>query len=368
MKKKSAVWVHVILAALTIAIGFVSGYASSHWLIGTTTFGFWAFLFLQLLTMLISFLVHIFIHELGHLIFGLATGYRFSSFRIFSLTILRVGDDWKLRRYKIPGTAGQCLMAVPQGDNLPYMWYNLGGVIMNVLFGAIAIGFALVFYHVVEIVFACWMFALIGLMLAISNLLPLPNGMPNDGVNLFSMKRSATERQAFRSQLLINEQLSADVSLKDMPPEWFAFPEDTDWSAPLSGAMATFIADRLTAQGELDQAKTWCVKSLEEYPDLAPLFRNTLKLTAIFCEMAQNGWSETCRAWFVGDFAKFVKSTKLPAQLLFMYEYEKAIGGNTKRIDTYLKEFDKACKYYPYAGEVAMLRNLQHRIDQKLHR
>ena len=259
-------------------------------------------------------------------------------------------------------------MAIPQNGKLPFVWYNVGGALFNVVFSAVAIFVALTFYEVTEIVFACWMFALIGLMMTITNLFPLPSGMPNDGVNISSMKRSETERYAFRSQLLINEQLSAGVSLADMPNEWFTFPEDTDWGAPLSSGMATFIADRLTAQGEFEKAEAWCIKQMEEQPHMAPLFRNTLKLTAIFCEMVRNGYSDRCRSWFVGGFAKYVKSVKLPAQLLFMYEYEKATGGNAKRINTYLKEFDKACKYYPYAGEVAMLRDLQHRIDQKLHR
>src|SRR5699024_5270507 len=62
------------------------------------------------LIFIISFLGHIIIHELGHLIFGLATGYSFVSFRVGSITIIREDGKFKNKKYSIPGTGGQCLM------------------------------------------------------------------------------------------------------------------------------------------------------------------------------------------------------------------------------------------------------------------
>ncbi len=368
MKKRTYSLFYIWICLLFVAIGAISGYASSRLLVGTTDFGFWMFMALELSVLFLCVLLHIFVHELGHLIFGLATGYRFSSFRIFSLTILHTGDEWKLKRYKIPGTAGQCLMAVPTGDRLPYQLYNAGGALANIVVSVIAVGFASLFHNVVEIVFPMLMLTVTGLLSAVTNLVPLPSGIPNDGMNLLSMSRSEIERQAFRSQLLISEQLANGTALPDMPDTWFTLPAETDWNAPLSSGIASLNADRLAASGALSQAKSWCSDILNQAPDMPLFYRNALQLTAMLCEMAENGYSDTCRAWYTRDFAKYVKSTTMPAQLLFMYEYDKASGGNTNRIDATLKAFEKACRFHPYAGETAMLRDLQRQIDQQLHR
>ena len=79
--------------------------------------------------------VQIIIHEAGHLVFGLVSGYRFSSFRILSFTLLKANGKLKLRRMKVLGTAGQCLMLPPDfvDGKIPVVLYNMGGSLMNLL-------------------------------------------------------------------------------------------------------------------------------------------------------------------------------------------------------------------------------------------
>ena len=66
-----------------------------------------------MLSAMISIYIHIIIHEGGHLLFGIISGYKFVSFRIASLTLVKE-DKFKFKRYSIPGTAGQCLMDPPE--------------------------------------------------------------------------------------------------------------------------------------------------------------------------------------------------------------------------------------------------------------
>ena len=91
------------------------------------------------------------LHEAGHLAFGLMTGYRFCSFRVFSLIWVKIGGRIRLRRLSIAGTGGQCLMAPPEMKNgkIPVTLYNLGGSIMNLLTGAAALAAALVIISLV---------------------------------------------------------------------------------------------------------------------------------------------------------------------------------------------------------------------------
>lgn len=65
------------------------------------------------LLMIVAFYLQMIIHEAGHLLFGLCTGYRFLSFRIGNLMWVKQDEKLKLRRLKITGTGGQCLMAPP---------------------------------------------------------------------------------------------------------------------------------------------------------------------------------------------------------------------------------------------------------------
>ena len=98
-----------------------------------------------LLAMIIIFFLHITVHEAGHLGCGLLTGYRFCSYRIGSLMLIKTNGQFKLKQYALPGTGGQCLMAPPDmaDGKMPYMLYHLGGCLFNLLFSLLAFLFSL---------------------------------------------------------------------------------------------------------------------------------------------------------------------------------------------------------------------------------
>ena len=60
-----------------------------------------------LLFLLIGIFINTIIHESGHLVAGLISGYKFSSFRILSTCFVKDGDKVKIKKLSIPGTAGQ---------------------------------------------------------------------------------------------------------------------------------------------------------------------------------------------------------------------------------------------------------------------
>ena len=89
---------------------------------------------------MVSFIIHIVVHELGHLVFGLLTGYKFSSFRIGSLMLIKTEDKLKFCKYSLAGTGGQCLLMPPKNHKKkPYILYNLGGIFFNLIFSAIIV-------------------------------------------------------------------------------------------------------------------------------------------------------------------------------------------------------------------------------------
>lgn len=96
---------------------------------------------LAILFAMLCGILHVILHEAGHLLCGLATGYRMLSFRIFKYTWVHDTHGWHGKKYHVAGTLGQCIM-VPTDritdHNIPYFWYNLGGVLMNLIVAATA--------------------------------------------------------------------------------------------------------------------------------------------------------------------------------------------------------------------------------------
>ena len=138
------------------------------------------------ITGVISFILHIIVHEAGHLVFGLLSGYKFVSFRVFDFKIIK-DENGKLNfRYeKIAGTGGQCLMRASEyiEGKFKYKLYLLGGVIFNIVFSIVS-WLILPSYYTL-------LFALIGFTLAFLNLIPM--GF-NDGMTFYHASKDETTR------------------------------------------------------------------------------------------------------------------------------------------------------------------------------
>ena len=98
--------------------------------------GFSAGLFGAIGILFLGFVLGLFlqiaVHEAGHLVFGLMTGYKFCSYRLGNLMLQLEDGRLRLRRMTLVGTGGQCLMAPPPwSEDLPAVLYNLGGCLMN---------------------------------------------------------------------------------------------------------------------------------------------------------------------------------------------------------------------------------------------
>ena len=148
---------------------------------------------LLLISGVIAFILHIIVHEAGHLIFGLLSGYKFISFRVFDFKIIKdVNGKLKIRFERLAGTGGQCLMRAPEYVNgkFKYKLYLLGGVIFNIVF-------SIVFWLILPSYYTL-LFALIGFALAFLNLIPM--GF-NDGMTFYHASKDETTRFVLYLQL-----------------------------------------------------------------------------------------------------------------------------------------------------------------------
>lgn len=80
---------------------------------------------------MIGMLITVLVHELGHLLFGLVSGYRFLAITVFGLTLSRVGGKLRFSHSGL-FLYGQCLMYPVKKDADPRL-VIAGGVLMNLL-------------------------------------------------------------------------------------------------------------------------------------------------------------------------------------------------------------------------------------------
>ena len=209
--------------------------------------------------LIVSVPVHTLLHEAGHLVCGLATGYEFVSFRIFSFTFIRLDGKLRLRRYAIAGTGGQCLLT-PGADvtpeRMPVMWYNAGGVLANAVTLAAVAPLLLCELPAAAMV-ALMVFELIGLMILLTNAIPInAGGIRNDASNMLLMRRDGLSRRALYVQLRANALMQQGVRPKDMPAEWTQISPDFDYRNSLVLAQYMLHIAVLMDNGDNEAALT----------------------------------------------------------------------------------------------------------------
>lgn len=182
----------------------------------------------SVLSFLLALLLHVIFHEGGHLLAGLLTGYKFISFRIFNITFINSGGKIAIKRFKIAGTGGQCLLSPPEKpvEEVNATWYNAGGFLANLLLSGAALYIFFLFTAPFAKIFLL-IFALTGIFFAILNGIPFKvGGMPNDGYNMKMLRNNPESRRAMCIQLKVNALVQEGMRPNLMPAEWFKTPED----------------------------------------------------------------------------------------------------------------------------------------------
>ena len=329
--------------------------------------------FTMLLGIMVLFVVmlyvHIIVHEAGHAIFGMLTGYKFLSYRVGSF-MWEKGQDGKVRlsRFSLAGTAGQCLLSPPDynGGNYPYVWYNLGGALVNILLAVLAGAALLLFPMGKWATTALAMLALTGLFLGLMNGLPLPgDGVNNDGSNIVAISRSPEARRAFWLQMKVNQQLAWGKRLKELPEEYFApFPEEARANVMVS-TMAVMAANRQMDALNLDEAAR-LMQPLMEHKHVLGLYRQLMTFDMALIELVNGqpgGMVEKLGSKELQQFAKAMKN--FPSVLRTQYAVALLKDKDEKKAATIRTAFDKMAAQYPHESEIAGERELMALVEQK---
>ena len=312
--------------------------------------------------MYISIFLQFIIHEAGHLVFGLASGYQFSSFRVGNFMWLK--EDGKLvhRRLTLAGTGGQCLMAPPEmvDGRIPVVLYNLGGSIMNLIASTVFFAVYLLVDKDSVISALALMTTVIGVVIALMNGIPLRMGtVDNDGYNAQSLGKSKEAMYGFWIQLKVNEQISKGVRLKDMPEEWLVVPADEAMRNSMVAAQGVFACNRLMDQKRFEEADQLMEHLMGIESGIIGLHRSLLICDRMFCELVGENRRDVLDSMLTKEQKQFMKSMKkYPSVVRTEYVYALLGERDAAKAKACLELFEKIARTYPYPSEVQSEREL----------
>ena len=310
----------------------------------------------------LAFFIHIVLHEAGHLIFGLMSGYQFSSFRIGSHMLIKENGKLVHRKIKIAGTGGQCLMVPPEmvGGRFPVVLYNLGGSIVNLVMTALMIpAFVAVDKSSVFALFF-FLFIAMGIITGLSNGIPMrTKTVDNDGYNAISLGKSKEAMRAFWIQLKTNEQLSKGIRTKDMPEEWFEVPSDDAMKNPMVATIGVYAASRLMDQHRFEEAGKLIDHLLEIETGMVALHRNLMICDQIYLELIGQNRSDRVEELYTKELKKFTKAMKtFPSVIRLEYTYRLLAEHDSESAAKSIVAFERVAATYPYPNDINTEREL----------
>ena len=311
----------------------------------------------------IAYLLEIVLHEMGHMVCGLLSGYRFSSFRIGRTVLLKQNGKWTVKRFFLAGTGGQCLMVPPQSKdgNYPVVLYNLGGALANLVFGLAFLALTLLTVDVsVWLTVFCGANVFFGILYAALNGIPMRlSTVPNDGANVIALKKDPTAARAFCFHLQVNAKGYEGVRLKDMPAEWFDFPAKSQLKNAMFAESAVFACNRLMDEHRFAEAEEKMKSLLNADTHVAGIHKKLLTCDLIYCELIGACRNEVLVKYLTTEQFHFMRNMKdFPSVIRTEYAYALLLEQDTFKANAKKTAFEKISQSYPSLGDVLSERTL----------
>lgn len=306
----------------------------------------------------IAYMVQVVLHEAGHLVGGLLSGYRFSSFRIGRWMIVKINGSLKWKRLFLAGTGGQCLMIPSERSGI--VLFFLGGALFNLFGGAIFLLFWVLtdLGLLAEVFFAAS--SVFAGLLAILNGLPFQTGLiANDGSNIVSLKKDPAAAEQFANHLRMNAMSVDGVRLREMPEEWFVLPSGDQLGNHAFAETAVFFCNRLLDEHRFSEAQERIQVLLETDSAIAGVHRKLLICDLIYCEAVGARRREVFVRWMDRDQLNFIRSMKeYPSVIRTEYAYTRLLQCEPIQANRIKARFEKSAATYPNWGEILSEREL----------
>lgn len=265
---------------------------------------------LSLITFVLCCILQIILHEGGHLIGGLLSGYRFVSFRILNWTIIKEEGKLRIKHFNIAGTGGQCLLTPPEKPihDIPVVIYNLGGVMINFLTATLSLILLITTEELpypieLFLIFNC----IIGFFLGILNGIPFSFGaISNDANNMRLLLKDEQSKQTMVHLLHINAFVQKGMRPKDIPDFYFTCNEPINYKNPLQ------INLYLMMIGKLMDEEQWevCYNKLEDLikhkDEMLDLFIKETACELLFISLI-TGRQERAKELYTEELSRYIQ-------------------------------------------------------------
>ncbi len=312
----------------------------------------------MLIAVLIAFILNVVLHEGGHLVTGLLTGYRFVSFRFLNWTLIRRDGRLQWRNYELAGTGGQCLMAPPDRpiDQIDTRWYNAGGVLANILIVVISALLLWAFDLPDWLDELLVMLIILGLFIGLGNGIPLKmGGVANDGLNLLQLEKDIPGKQCFCNILEMNARNQEGEPYNDMPEHLFILPEPIDWKNSMHVGAVLMTATRMMALHQWEEAYHLLTEALSHKDNYMKLYQLEVEcMMTVTC--IATGRVEEARQHYSKDIVLHITrhaATQSDKQLVAM-AVALVLDGDRPKAEALFHQLDADRNKYIHQGDVAM--------------
>lgn len=311
--------------------------------------------------LVVGVLANAILHEAGHLVGGLLTGYKFLSFRIFNLTLQKEDDDWHWKKFSIMGTLGQCLMCPPHTQNVPYFWYNVGGVMVNLIICVISCMMLYTFDLPMISFEICVMLLATGVWFLLTNAIPMtPGGVPNDGKNILILWRHPEQRKHFHNMLAVAAEQSLGKRACEMSEEWFESTPVTKDSTVMEMSARNLHYARLMDEMRFDEAREVAEELMSLGASLPQLFQMEVAGDLLLLELATLNRIDTVndlwnKKFGVGNMTlqKYIMTYRkyLPMKCAILFAYELINNQSPETAQEYYNEVESNIHTFTQPGE-----------------
>lgn len=365
MNYKTKIRIEQFLYGILMLIGFGCVGGSAGYFLGTVQknmeikmsgITFSVVIILALVVIYLSYCINICLHEIGHMIFGLLTGYKFNSLRFGKLMLVKKEGKLLFCHYNMPGTGGQCIMSAPEGDaeKMPVVLYNLGGLIVNIVLLLIGIGMYLGMKDLhLTVGIICLVFAMTALVILLTNGIPFTQ-MGTDGANTIILYKDKNARVAFQKQLEIANYSANNYSIREMPKELFSFDKSMPMNNPFITAQAVNYYNYLSVNKLYVEAKEMAQFILENAKSINQLHEKILYGELIFQAAVIDRDSEAAKELYEAHKKELKSASGFISIQRILYAYYTLVEWDEKKATKFAKRFENSVKNYPFPKDATI--------------
>lgn len=338
------------------SVGYFLGTVQKNMEIKMSGITFSVVIILALVVIYLSYCINICLHEIGHMIFGLLTGYKFNSLRFGKLMLVKKEGKLLFCHYNMPGTGGQCIMSAPEGDaeKMPVVLYNLGGLIVNIVLLLIGIGMYLGMKDLhLTVGIICLVFAMTALVILITNGIPFTQ-MGTDGANTIILYKDKNARVAFQKQLEIANYSANNYSIREMPKELFSFDKSMPMNNPFITAQALNYYNYLSVNKMYVEAKEMAQFILENAKSINQLHEKILYGELIFQAAVIDRDSEAAKELYEAHKKELKSASGFISIQRILYAYYTLVEWDEKKATKFAKRFENSVKNYPFPKDATI--------------